>query len=57
LTEAYAYLLDETRAAQYDEKFTRGINEVRIDEERSHYGTGSLQTKSAYMRQNATAEK
>ena len=57
LTEAYAYLLDEQRAAQYDEKFTRGINEVRIDEERSHYGTGSLQTKSAYMRQNATAEK
>lgn len=57
LTEAYIYLLDEQRAAQYDEKFTRGINEVRIDEERSHYGTGSLQTKSVYMRQNATAEK
>ena len=57
LTEAYAYLLDEQRAAQYDEKFTRGINEVRIDEGRSHYGTGSLQTKSVYMRQNATAEK
>ena len=50
-------MLDEQRAAQYDEKFTRGINEVRIDEERSHYGTGSLQTKSVYMRQNATAEK
>ena len=57
LTEAYIYLLDEQIAAQYDEKFTRGINEVRIDEERSHYGTGSLQTKSVYMRQNATAEK
>lgn len=57
LTEAYIYLLDEQRAAQYDEKFTRAINEVRIDEERSHYGTGSLQTKSVYMRQNATAEK
>ena len=25
LTEAYVYLLDEARAAQYDEKFTRGI--------------------------------
>lgn len=57
LTEAYVYLLDETRAAQYDEKFTRAINEVRMDEERSHYGTGPLQTKSVYLRQNATAEK
>lgn len=57
LTEAYVYLLDEQRAAQYDEKFTRGINEVRMDEERSHYGTGPLQTKSVYLRQNVTAEK
>jgi len=57
LTEAYVYLLDEQRAAQYDEKFTRAINEVRMDEERSHYGTGPLTTKSAYLRQNATAEK
>ncbi len=57
LTEAYVYLLDEQRAAQYDEKFTRSINEVRMDEERSHYGTGPLQTKSVYLRQNATAEK
>lgn len=57
LTEAYVYLLDEQRAAQYDEKFTRAINEVRMDEERSHYGTGPLTTKSVYLRQNATAEK
>jgi hypothetical protein len=57
LTEAYIYLLDETRAAQYDEKFTRAINEVRLDEERSHYGTGPLQTKSVYLRQNTAAEK
>jgi len=57
LTEAYVYLLDETRAAQYDEKFTRAINEVRMDEERSHYGTGPLQTKSVYLRQNTAAEK
>ena len=56
LTEAYVYLLDEQRAAQYDEKFTRAINEVRMDEERSHYGTGPLQTKSVYLRQNVTAE-
>lgn len=57
LTEAYVYLLDEQRAAQYDEKFTRAINEVRMDEERSHYGTGSLSVKSTYLRQNATAER
>lgn len=57
LTEAYIYLLDEARAAQYDEKFTRAINEVRMDEERSHYGTGPLTTKSVYLRQNATAER
>ncbi len=57
LTEAYVYLLDEQRAAQYDEKFTRAINEVRMDEERSHYGTGPLTTKSVYLRQNVTAER
>ena len=57
LSEAYAYLLDEQRAAQYDEKFTRAINEVKIDEERSHYGTGSLQIKSAYSRQNSVAQR
>ena len=57
LAEAYAYLLDEQRAAQYDEKFTRAINEVKLDEERSHYGTGSLQIKSAYMRQNSIAQR
>ena len=56
LAEAYTYLLDEQRAAVYDEKFTRAINEVKIDEERSHYGTSSLSTKSIYMRQNAKAE-
>jgi len=57
LTEAYAYLMDERRAAQYDEKFTRAINEVKLDEERSHYGTGSLQIKSAYMRQHSVAQR
>ena len=57
LAEAYAYLLDEQRAAQYDEKFTRAINEVKLDEERSHYGSGSLQIKSAYMRQNSIAQR
>ena len=57
LSEAYSYLLDEQRAAQYDAKFSRAINEIKIDEERSHYGTGPLQIKSAYMRQNSMAER
>lgn len=56
LAEAYAYLLDEARAAQYDAKFTRGIEEVKVDEQRAHYGTGSLQITSIYQRQNAVAE-
>lgn len=56
LAEAYAYLLDEQRAAQYDQKFTRGIEEVRRDEQRAHYGTGSLHIQSIYSKQNASME-
>jgi hypothetical protein len=56
LAEAYAYLLDEARAAQYDTKFSRILEEIKVDEERSHYGTGSLQIKSVYSQQNAVAE-
>jgi len=56
LAEAYAYLLDEARAAQYDTKFTRGLEEVKVDEQRAHYGTGSLHITSIYSRQNAVAE-
>lgn len=56
LAEAYAYLLDEARAAQYDAKFTRGLEEVKVDEQRAHYGTGSLHITSIYSRQNAVAE-
>jgi len=56
LAEAYAYLLDEARASQYDAKFTRGMEEVKVDEQRAHYGTGSLQIQSIYSRQNAVAE-
>lgn len=56
LSEAYSYLLDEARAAQYDAKFTRILEEIKIDEQRSHYGTGSLQIKSVYSQQNAVAE-
>lgn len=56
LSEAYAYLLDEQRAAQYDSKFTRGLEEVKVDEQRAHYGTGSLHIQSVYSKQNAAME-
>jgi hypothetical protein len=56
LAEAYAYLLDEARAAQYDAKFTRGMEEVKVDEQRAHYGSGSLAITSIYSRQNSVAE-
>ena len=57
LSEGYAYLLDEARAAQYDQKFTRILEEIKVDEQRSHYGTGSLTIKSAYSQANAVAER
>ena len=57
LAEGYAYLLDEARAAQYDQKFTRILEEIKVDEQRSHYGTGSLTIKSAYSQANAVAER
>jgi len=53
LAEAYAYLLDEGRAAQYDSKFSRALEEIKVDEERSHYGTGGLRIQSSYSKQNA----
>ena len=56
LAEAYSYLLDEARSNQYDAKFTRILEEIKVDEERSHYGTGSLQIRSTYSQQNAVAE-
>jgi len=56
LAEAYSYLLDEARATQYDAKFSRILEEIKVDEQRSHYGTGSLQIKSIYSQQNSVAE-
>ena len=53
LTEAYTYLMDEQRAQIYDTKFTRAIEEIKRDEERSQYGTGTLQMTSIYQRQNS----
>ena len=52
LVEAYTYLMDEQRAQVYDQKFSRAIEEIRKDESRAHYGTGSLQINSIYQRQN-----
>jgi len=56
LAEAYAYLLDEARAAQYMQRFSMAIDEIKVDEQRAHYGTGSLQIQSIYQRQNNSAE-
>ena len=55
LSEAYTYLMDEQRAQIYDTKFTRAIAEIQKDEQRAHYGTGTLQMQSIYQRQNASA--
>tara|TARA_A100000172_G_C3042672_1_gene111131 strand:- start:54 stop:692 length:639 start_codon:yes stop_codon:yes gene_type:complete len=55
LAEAYTYLMDEQRAAVYDGKFSRAIEEIKKDEQRAHYGTGTLQMTSIYQRQNAAA--
>jgi len=55
LVEAYTYLMDEQRASTYDAKFSRAIEEIRKDEQRSHYGTGSLHISSIYARQSSSA--
>ncbi len=51
LVEAYLYLMDDQRAQLYDQKFSRIIDEVRKDEDRSSYGSGALQIQSVYQRQ------
>jgi len=56
LAEAYAYLLDETRASQYLQRFNLALEEIKVDEQRSHYGTGSLFISSVYQRQNSAVE-
>lgn len=52
LVEAYLYLMDDQRAQLYDQKFSRIIEEIRKDEQRAHYGTGTLQIQSIYQRQS-----
>jgi hypothetical protein len=56
LAEAYAFLLDETRASQYLQRFNLALEQIKVDEQRAHYGTGSLQISSIYARQNAAVE-
>ena len=51
LVEAYLYLMDQNSANIYDQKFSRIIEEIRTDEQRSHYGTGSLSMSSIYANQ------
>jgi len=56
LAEAYAYLLDETRAGQYMSRFQSALEQIKVDEQRSQYGTGSLHINSVYQRQNNAVE-
>jgi hypothetical protein len=51
LVEAYLYLMDEQRGQLYDQKFSRIIEEIRKDEQRASYGTGTLHIQSIYTRQ------
>jgi len=53
LAEAYIYLMDEQRAQLYDQKFSRAIEEVRRDEDRSQYGSSTLRTQSIYQQQSS----
>jgi len=39
------------------QRFNTALEEIKIDESRAHYGTGSLQITSIYQRQNSSAEK
>ena len=55
LAEGYAYLLDETRAAQYMARFDKALAQIKVDNQRAHYGTGSLQISSIYQRQSQAA--
>ena len=38
------------------QRFTMALEEIKVDEQRAHYGTGSLQISSIYARQNAAVE-
>jgi len=52
VSEGYLYLMDEAKAQLYDQKFGRIIEEIRKDNQRANYGTGSLQIQSIYQRAN-----
>jgi hypothetical protein len=48
LSAAYLYLMDETRAAQYDGLFGRAIAEINNNNDKAYY-SGTLSMKSDYM--------
>lgn len=48
LTEAFGYLMDETRRTQHDALFSRAIAEIKADEDRVKYGGGTLTISSDY---------
>ena len=47
LMNAYTYLMDEARASQYDQLFTRIMDEIIRDTEKARYG-GVLSMKTTY---------
>ena len=53
LVELYTYLMDEQRAQVYDQKFSRAIEEIKRDEDRSQFGSGGLRIQTIYQQQNS----
>ena len=47
LFNAYIYLLDEQRAAQYEQLIQSTLQQIKIDDEKGSYGVG-LELRSPY---------
>lgn len=48
LANAYAFLMDEQRATQYDALFSRIIGEILLDTEKQRFGGAGLSMKTQY---------
>ena len=48
LTAAHTFLMDETRATQYDALFTRSLTEIKKDTDQARFGGGALSMKLDY---------
>ena len=48
LTAAHTFLMDETRATQYDALFTRSLTEIKKDADQARFGGGALSMKLDY---------